>query len=236
MTWDMRQFGLALVHDRRQRALPTGWNAMTVSDKAGVAHIGLAPVMTQFIDLRLFITYPQTHIQIEQPVGYGIAPPEYQTGAPVFNHYGISFDGPLIDHRDFLVMGRPTAVANTIRVEPGYWDRLIGEPAVSGPIRVTADIPGDYAVPGKPAIWPRTVYAVMEAPQQAIDNDPPLPRSPNYVDDGGWIGAPVVSSNGARIWPRTFSSSWTGRTNRRKTSLPRWTVRPRGSLPILTRQ
>ena len=69
--------------------------------------------------------------------------------------------------------GTALVAANSLRVEPGIWEHLIGKPMVSLKRRVlsAAKFPdAEVFEPEKPRLSPHTIYAVVEAPQQAIRN------------------------------------------------------------------
>ena len=97
--------------------------------------------------------------------------------------------------------GAAKVTANSIRVEPGIGEYLIGEPFVSLKNRAL-DLAEKGIKPltevGKPRLSPHTIYAVLEAPKQAKDNHPP--RDLHYVDHGHYghylagPGRPSVSN------------------------------------------
>lgn len=102
--------------------------------------------------------------------------------------------------------------ANSIRVEPGYWDHLFGEPNVSLKIRrlLVIEWPMDQVFePPKQRVSPHTIYAVVEAPQQAIANHP-FQRL-HYVDHDTYgrrltgPGAPRVTHRHRWLRPNGFS-------------------------------
>ena len=94
----------------------------------------------------------------------------------------------------FIAMrfGSAVVTANTIRVEPGFRSDEHGTPIVLLKKRVL-DAPtlGVQSQVGKPSMSPHTIYAVVEAPQQAKDNHPN--RDLHYVDRGT-IEFPYVGS------------------------------------------
>lgn len=183
-------FGKLTIADRKQSILVRGASYLRVGDKLTMRRIGEDPIATQYIDLRTFFFFEGAMAETDD--GHGIAPPIPQMGKPdltkgyVF-HYQLS---------DSLLMGRPAVTANTIRVEPGYWDFQIGVPVVSLFIRKLEQkfIPNESDV-GKPRLSPHTIYAVLEAPEQAIRNHPESvqgQRGP--VNDGVRLGNPRVST------------------------------------------
>lgn len=98
----------------------------------------------------------------------GIEAPIRQVSEPSFKDRVIS-----VPENDFLKFGATVVTANSIRVEPGYWEILMGEPIVSHLHRkiYPAGIE-NKVVFGKPGMSPHTIWAVVEAPQQARDNHP----------------------------------------------------------------
>lgn len=111
----------------------------------------------------------------------GIAPTprlEEQVPRPVLN---LLFAYP--EGFDASQYGAAKVTANSIRVEPGIGEYLIGEPFVSLKNRAL-DLAEKGIKPltevGKPRLSPHTIYAVVEAPEQAIDNHPY--QELHYVD------------------------------------------------------
>lgn len=85
--------------------------------------------------------------------------------------------------RPMSLFGDTTITANTIRVEPGYWEILIGKPTVGLKDRVVRmGASRDFMMVGRPRLSPHTIYAVVEAPDQAKANHPA--GHLHYVD--GW--------------------------------------------------
>lgn len=79
--------------------------------------------------------------------------------------------------------GRATVTANSIRVEPGIGEYLIGEPFVflkNRALNLTEKGIKPLTEVGKPRLSPNTIYAVFEAPKQAKDNHPY--QDLHYVD------------------------------------------------------
>lgn len=94
---------------------------------------------------------------------------------------------------DALHFGTTVVTANSIRVEPGFWTPKIGEPAVSLKKRVLVVPRWDEAMvyhPSPARVSPHTIYAVMDAPQQARENHPWVPR--HYVDHDPTNNTPLT--------------------------------------------
>lgn len=198
-------FGLTKIADRKQRIEVPGRNLMVVSDKVTVRRDGVDPVVTQYIDLRVFIQ-DGTGPQQESNEGYGIKIPEYQVSVPDLLKGYIFQKFPYVGG-ELGFFGDHKITANTIRVEPGYWDFQFPEPFVSLKNRVvevktlgqlvedggTEASAADMGGWGRPQISPHTIYAVLEAPQQAIRNHLMNPTLLKPVNDGIKVGAPRVS-------------------------------------------
>lgn len=172
-------FGRTMIADRKQSIRVSGTNYLTVSDKLVVVRTGAPPYTTQYISLESPRTTP------DHPVdGNGIGPPEIPE--PTMQQQVIYVSELEAQTR----FGRPVVHANSIRVEPGIYELTVGEPMVSPWRRrlTTSGIKPQTEV-GEPRLSPHTIWAVVEAPRQAIDNH--LPRQLHYVDSmkRGGIGA-----------------------------------------------
>lgn len=91
------------------------------------------------------------------------------------------------------LFGRPRVTANSIRVEPGIFDLTVGEPMVSLLRRTIVASSVKHEVEcGKPRLSPHTIYAVTEAPPQAIVNHGGVDLHPvrSWVE----FGRPVVQN------------------------------------------
>lgn len=143
---DMQLFGQARVADRRNWVFLTGLVPPAIP----------RPVVTKVGGLP----------EAQNLVASGIAPPDLQVSRPTLNLL-FAYPGGF----ETLRFGAAVVTANSIRVEPGIWDHLIGEPEVSLKNR-TLDVGGidAFAVPGTPRVSPHTIYAVVEAPDQAKAN------------------------------------------------------------------
>lgn len=214
----MELFGRALIADRTRTVKPPGKNFMAVSDKVTVRRIGTQPVVTQYIDLRVFVD-SEDGAFVEALQGHGIEPPVQQVGAPNLMKGYIYADRPA----DSMIFGRPYVTANTIRVEPGYWDFQMGVPVVSLKHRSlavktigqlvadgspTSAKPQDMGSWGKPSISPHTIYAVLEAPPQAVRNHVMNPSILRAVSDGADFGMPRVSQYLGAIQPRSVTFTY----------------------------
>lgn len=124
----------------------------------------------------------------------GIGPSTEQVARPVVGALMARVAG-----FDALRFGAQVVTANSIRVEPGYWELLVGEPSftlknrslsVEG-IKPKTDV-------GRPTPSPFTIYSVMEAPQQAMENHP-TERTLHYVDHDPYTGKPLTGPGTPRV-------------------------------------
>lgn len=198
----MERFGLSRIADRRQKVEVPGFSTMLFGDKLTVRRTGLDPVVTQYVDLRIIHTN-ESGQAIEADEGYGIPPPKpLQLGVPNLLK-GYVYPTSNGDYGDMLRIGRPEITANTIRVEPGYADLLVGEPTVSlkirsigvkgmGPLIADSEDINNMGSWGLPRLSPHTIYAVVEATDQAKRNHgkPLTPLRP--LSSGASFGLPAV--------------------------------------------
>ena len=127
-----------------------------------------------------------------QPYGFG--PSSEQVARPVVGALMARTVGA-----STMVLGHPVVTANSIRVEPGYWELLVGEPSFTlknrslsvGGIKPVTDV-------GRPTSSPFTIYSVMEAPPQAVENHP-TGRTLHYVDHDPGTGKPLTGPGIPRI-------------------------------------
>lgn len=217
----MQLFGRLVIADRTLTIQVPGFNGMAVSDKVSVRRIGAEPVATQYIDLRRLVVDDLTGEVKEADDGDGIRPPGLQVGAPNLLK-GYIFHGRPVANLEMTLWGTPYVTANTIRVEPGYGDFLVGEPTVSLKNR-SIGVPtlgqlvqdsvdwssgNNMASWGKPRLSPHTIYAVLEAPAQAVRNHH-IPNSNllRPVNAGTRLGSPSVSQYGGHVSPAGIPGS-----------------------------
>lgn len=194
-------FGSARISDRRQVVDVAGRNFMNIGDKITVRRVGAEPVITQYIDLRVF-TLTTDGDWLEADDGYGIKAPNPAVGEPDLSKgYIFHKSGGNLGY--FTLFGNPTAVANTIRVEPGYGELLVGEPFLALKVREVAAEPleGVEIKMGKPRLSPHTIYAVLEATDQAIRNHEINKNILRPVNEGVRLGRPSVSTYLGTIEP-----------------------------------
>lgn len=210
------QFGQARVADRRNWAFIAGLPPQQIP----------RPVVTKRGGL------PEAQNIIVQ----GIDAPPGQVPAPTLNllfAYPTGWDG--------MRVASPTVVANSIRVEPGYWDHLIGEPTLTFKNRTLTGAGGidAVAVVGRPRLSPHTIYAVMEAPDQAQANHPGprlhyVDHSPDSNSPLKGPGVPRVSMWIGQVWAWGIDAPWMpapSLINRRKYVAPVGFNSLRGGVP-----
>lgn len=111
------------------------------------------------------------------------------------------------------LFGNTRIHANSIRVEPGYWEILMGKPQVEHKNRriYVDSSSNDFLSIGAPRMSPHTIWAVVEAPVQAQGNHERPLSVLHYVDglndNGNWkepgieIGVPRISHKNRRLNP-----------------------------------
>ncbi len=153
---DTAQFGAARARDRRSWVFASGLIPPVMQPGPVVTKVGGLPDPQQVV------------------VG-GVAPPAMP--APTFNIQSAKPAG-----LDVLRFGAAEVRANSIRVEPGIFGHYFGQPVVGLKRRVLdvdkGGIPGHEM--GTYRVSPHTIYATVEAPQQAIENHER--RLLHYVD------------------------------------------------------
>jgi hypothetical protein len=170
--------GKPAIADRKRTLRHSGVSAGAVGDKLTVVALGSPPYSTQYIRLDSVTLSEGAGSQTEGG-GIGIGE-DGQIGVPILNQQVLYVS----QVESASLFGSPLITANSIRVEPGLQERNLGEPMVTLFIRrLTVAAYGDTDVlqPSKCRVSPHTIYAVMDAPQQAIDNHQ-AQISLHYVD------------------------------------------------------
>lgn len=177
-----------------------GMQMMAFGTRIKLDRIGSSPYATQYIWLGVE-GYKDPANSIPND-GYGIGVPgeSYLGGPPTtgqvpqvpvpkFNREVIT----RVTINDASKFGDAIVSANTIRVEPGIQEFVVGEPNVTlknrtiQPSSIESTL--DY---GKPRLNPHTIYAVRNAPEQAVRNHP-TQGTINYVNEGIRLGSPIVT-------------------------------------------
>ena len=110
-----------------------------------------------------------------------------------------------------LRFGQAIVTANSIRVEPGYWEDLMGAHTVATKNRTIAVKPFDQVFePSKARVSPHTIWAVVEAPEKAVENH--NARGLHYVDHDPltnlplkYVPWPTIAHKNRRIYPSGFT-------------------------------
>lgn len=138
------------------------------------------------------------------------------------------------------LFGRAAVTANTIRIEPGYWEILMGKPLVEHKNRIVRmnSEKCDFLGIGVPRMSPHTIWAVKDAPVQAIRNHVKPNMELHYVDGlntrytppqkrepGIEIGTPVIAHKHRFISARAYTATLFGAVAVRNTS---YFIAPKG--------
>ena len=174
---DLSEFGTPRIDLYTRYIHPDGLNAAIfgqtkISDsKQFVRAIGIAaPVITRFHEvIRLGGQYIPHMIDLS---GQGIETENFSQ-APNLHRVAQNVIRPE-SKQPMTLFGSTVVTANTIRVEPGYWEILIGEPIITHKNRrLTVGAFEDVFEPSKPAVSPHTIYAgIVNPPYQAVLNHP----------------------------------------------------------------
>lgn len=185
-------FGKTVIAFRDRSIYPTGYRAGAIGDKLTVVKTGAPPYSMQTINLDA-----EWFDRKEKKPGQGIPPPDNKDQNHIINQQVLY----VIQEDPATKFGGHRVTANTIRVEPGYWEILVSAPIVTLKVRTltVAQFPSSEVFdPEKPRLSPHTVYAVMEASEQARINHPLSDIRPlHYVD--GLARAPGVTFGSAEV-------------------------------------
>lgn len=205
-------FGRPAIAFRDRQFMAWGIGPVAVSDKLKVTKTGAPPYYDQYIWLNgVREGYDESIAE-----GDGIAPPRNQVSNPSLKTNVIYPSG-----FNASVIPQPIAKNMGIVIESGIGIDGIGTHSISMSIRqVLVNGIDNTVVVSRPVISPQTIWAVMEAPNQAISNHPDIER--HYVNSdrgrrapGVVFGRPTVTlqkryiNNVGNIW-----GSWIPDTNR----------------------
>ncbi|MEG2266512.1 MAG: hypothetical protein RSC68_19515, partial [Acinetobacter sp.] len=182
---DTSLFGRSKIADRTQRITVSGTNMLIVADKLKVVKTGAPPYSIQFIWL------DKTIIDGEEKPSHGIGAPKDQVGTPGFNQNVLY----TVSDKPSTAFGQTKIWSNNLMVQPGIGVLVdaVSEPNVRLNTRfVNAESIKSAGGVGNPRLSPWTIYAVIEAPQQARDNH--LPSSIHLVKSMSVLGSPVVTN------------------------------------------
>lgn len=148
-------FGATRIADRRLSVAVPGASYLAVGDKLRVTKEGGRPEQQNIILHELGIEPPPTE--------------KGQVPEPSMNERALLVLQPTAHTR----FGTAVVTSNVIRVNYGYHEIHPSDHSVALRIRVVAPEAIDATMtPGKPRLSPHTIYAVTEAPAQAIENHP----------------------------------------------------------------
>ena len=210
---DLSEFGQARIDLHTRYIRPDGLNAAIFGQcrigdaKQYIKAIGISPpTITRFHEvIRQGGQYIPHLIDF---TGYGLEAKNFE-GGPL--HKITQNVIRPESNRPMTIFGNTVVTANTIRVEPGYWEILFGTAEITHKNRkVFVGEFNDVFEPSKPAVSPHTIYAgIVNPPAQAINNHvrPVLPLHPidgldafgNVKDSGAVFGTPSVSHFHRRI-------------------------------------
>lgn len=236
---DMSEFGVARIDLYRRYIRPDGFNAAIygqtkISDsKQIIQPIGVAaPFITRFNEV---IRQGGQYIpHLVDFTGRGFSTKNFDD----INLHKIIQN--VIKPQSKLPMtefGNTVVTANTIRVEPGYWEILMGTPSISNKNRrIFVSEFKDVFQPSKPTLSPHTIYAgIVNPPSKAIENHvkPLLPLHPidgldmngHLKETGAVFGIPSISHFKRAIYLNGSDMSNFGDFNPKLTTL---FIRPKG--------
>lgn len=156
-----------------------------------VTKTGAPPYSKQYIYLNGQLN---SYDEFDPKKGDGIKPPDSQVSNP-------SLKSNVIFTESFVgtIFGRLFAQSNGILVRPGLQELSVSEPTVSLSKRtIFPESIKSTSVVGKPRLSPWTIYAVVEAPLQAIENHEP--RNLHYVYSMEVFGETTVENKHRKIF------------------------------------
>ncbi|WP_336034711.1 hypothetical protein [Acinetobacter bereziniae] len=162
-------FGNHTIADRQQSIIVYGISSPDISKFHKLERIGAGKYIPQLIDFNK----------------NGIETENFETNPKKWHVIHQNVIRPDSD-KEMTVFGVADVHANSIRVEPGYWERLFGVATISHKNRsINVAAWTEKLDLGAPRISPHTIYAVKEAPEQAINNHIKPELELHYVDGYG---------------------------------------------------
>lgn len=163
-------YGSSRISDSKQYVAPKGIASFT-SDKQKVTRLGAGTHVLQYVD------FDGEGIIADKNLDF--IPPPPTGGHRVTSNvlFPKAFDSSVFGSVNVQYMGA---------VFVGYWEKLIGNHTVTNRNRTIQVLPYELEeekMIGEPRLSPHTIWAVVEAPDQAKLNHP-SPRQLHYVD--GW--------------------------------------------------
>lgn len=201
-------FSRARISDRKQSVDLRGYGiqSLTITRQHKIEHIGAGILLPHVIYPYSMITKNfETDDKKLHKIYQNALQPESKQPMTIFGNTGIH--------------------ANTIRVEPGYWENLIGKALIEHKNR-TAKVSSernDFLGIGMPRMSPHTIWAVMGAPAQAIQNHVRHQLQLHYVDGlnengnakepGIEIGTPKISHKHRFLPAGQYDAAMYGKAN-----------------------
>lgn len=159
-------FGNHTIADRKQSIIVYGISSPDISKFHKLERIGAGKYIPQLIDFNK----------------NGIETENFETDPKKWHIIHQNVIRP-DSEKEMTLFGVADVHANSIRVEPGYWERLFGIATISHKNRkLTVSAWTENLDLGTPRISPHTIYAVKEAPEQAINNHVKPELELHYVD------------------------------------------------------
>ncbi len=187
-----------------------------------VTKTGAPPYSKQYVYLNGQLN---AYDEFDPEKGNGIKPPESQVANPSLRSnviFAESFVGTLF--------GRLSAQSNGILVQPGLQELTVSEPTVTLSKRTVAPKSIEStSVVGKPRLSPWTIYAVVEAPQQARENH--QPSDLHYVNSFEVFGDTTIQNKHRKIdIVHLYDDRYMARMGTPNILLRKQYVQPRGFL------
>ncbi|MCU4350227.1 hypothetical protein [Acinetobacter ursingii] len=183
---------------------------------------GAPPYSKQYVYLNGQVN---AYDEFDPEKGNGIKPPEAQVSNPSLRSNAIFAEGFVA-----TLFGRLSAQSNGILVQPGLQELTVSEPTVTLSKRTI--IPSSIestSVVGKPRVSPWTIYAVVEAPQQARENH--QPRDLHYVSSFEVFGNTIIQNKHRKIdIVHPYDDRYMARMGTPNILLRKQYVQPRGFL------
>lgn len=140
-----------------------------------------------------------------------------------------------IHEKPMTLYGTAVVTANTIRVEPGYYDRLYGNPRVEHKNRrVYVEEWKETLVPPMPRTSPLTIWVTDNPPEQAIRNHPPQQLPLHHINGYGVAGRdkPGIAFGTPKIshYRQRVTATWESQLNigKHRVWLQSSFIRPKG--------
>lgn len=196
-------FGRHKISDSKQSIGVSGWRDTNVAQKHTIKGTGAPLYSEQKVSLDGYIDYGQGEGEGKYISGYGISFDEKRFGKRV-PEPGLNQNVLYAEGFDSSVFGVNKIHSNNIQVVPGIAIHNMSKDTIvynkTQVIRLTEDNSIKSVIEvGKPRMSPWTIYAVVEAPLQAVNNHFRSPDRLHYVDSNGGYRQPGVVFGEPRI-------------------------------------